>query len=86
MTWKATTPPGTAVSLRVRTGDSIATMGSWSAEFTKSPAEFGPTSTTPISPNPAPLLEVEFTLSSSDKNTTPTLHEYGVGYLCADAS
>ena len=86
VTWKATTPPGTVVTLRVRSGDSVASMGSWSQAFTVSPADIGPGAAGAITPNPAYLLEVEFALSSADKNISPTLHDYGIGYLCADAS
>ena len=82
VTWNATTPPGTAVTLRVRTGDTLTTLGTWSGEFSKSPAEIGPGNATAISPNPAEMLQVEFTLSSADKSYSPTLHDYAVAYTC----
>jgi hypothetical protein len=82
--WKATEPAGTAVVLRVRTGDSMTTMGSWSSVFSSSPAKFGPGSAAPIKPNPAHYLQVEFTLTTKSKSATPILHEYGVSYVCAN--
>jgi hypothetical protein len=83
--WKATTPPGTGVALRVRTGDSLTTFGSWSKPFQTSPAMIGPGSAGAVSPNPATTLHVEFTLFNTDKAHTPTLHEYMVSYSCIGA-
>jgi hypothetical protein len=82
VTWSATTPAGTAVSLRVRSGDSETTFGSWSKVFAASPADIGPSSSAPIKPNPSKMLQVEFTLTSKNKQATPILHDYGVEYLC----
>ncbi len=42
VTWNATTPPATGVTLRVRTGETLTALGAWSVEFSKSPAEIGP--------------------------------------------
>jgi len=84
VTWNATTPPATGVTLRVRTGDTLTTLGAWSVEFSKSPAEFGPGSANPVSPNPAVMLEVEFTLTSNDKTISPTLHDYAVVFTCVE--
>jgi len=83
VTWKATTPPGTSVTLRVRTGDTLTTLGSWSNEFSATPAEIGPGNVNAVSPNPAAMLQVEFTLASKDKTYSPTLHEYAVAYTCS---
>jgi hypothetical protein len=82
--WKATTPQGTAVLLRVRAGDSDTTLGAWSQVFGASPALFGPLSATPIKPNPATYLQVEFTLKNSNKQGTPILHDYSVSFYCAN--
>ncbi len=84
VTWNATTPPGTSVIVRVRSGDSDTTMGQWSKEFASSPAQFGPSSAQPQSPNPATYLQVEFTLKNTTKDTTPILHDYKVSFVCAD--
>jgi hypothetical protein len=83
-TWKATTPAGTSIGLRVRSGDSETAMGQWSKEFATSPAEFGPKSANPLSPNPAMYLQVEFTLKNQTKDTTPILHDYSVGFVCGN--
>jgi hypothetical protein len=37
-----------------------------------------------VKPNPSALLQVEFTLTSKDKTTSPTLHDYAVGYTCVN--
>jgi hypothetical protein len=84
--WKATTPAGTSVTLRVRSGDSDTTFGSWSTEFTSPPAEFGPKKAAAISPNPSVYLQVEFTLKNTTKNTTPILHDYGILFYCGTPS
>ena len=86
VSWNADTPAGTAVTLRVRSGDSDAAMGSWTAGLTTSPADIGPGATNAVSPNPAYLLQVEFSLTSKDKSAKPVLKDYSIGYLCADAS
>jgi hypothetical protein len=77
VTWNATTPPGTTVTLRVRSGDSETTFGSWTQGFSASPADIGS-----VSPNPSFMLQVEFTLESKDKTHTPTLHDYAITYTC----
>jgi hypothetical protein len=85
VSWKADeSPPTTQVLVRVRSGDSLTTMGSWSQTFTKSPGEFGPKSAAPIVPNPAIYLHVEFTLMTKAKDKTPKLKDYGVSYICAN--
>jgi hypothetical protein len=79
VSWKATTPAGTAVALRVRTGDSETSLGSWSQPFTGSPADLSK-----HTPNPANLIRVEFTLTSKNPTVTPILHEVGIGYDCTN--
>ena len=76
--------PGTAVSLRVRTGDTETTFGSWSKVYTASPADIGPTSAAPIKPNPANMLQVEFTLTSKNKLATPILHDVAINHTCTN--
>ncbi|MCC6746610.1 MAG: putative metal-binding motif-containing protein [Deltaproteobacteria bacterium] len=82
VTWNATAPAGTSVSVRVRTGDSEASMGPWSAPFTSSPAFFGPGSPRAISPNPSAVMHVEVNLASQIKDVTPIVHDYTVGFVC----
>jgi hypothetical protein len=84
--WHATTPPGTAVTLRVRSGDSEATFGDWTSPFTSSPANIAPGAPNGVKPNPSALLQVEFTLTSKNKTTSPTLHDYAVGYTCVNVA
>ena len=82
--WHATTPPGTDVVLRVRTGDTETTFGSWAGPFNKSPADIAPGAPQAPSPNPSYMMQVEFTLTSADKTTSPTLHDYAVAYTCVN--
>jgi hypothetical protein len=82
VTWKATEPPGTSVSLRVRTGDDLNKMGDWNKEAKSSPAELAPGKPHEVKPNPSLMLQVEFALASADKTRSPTLHEYAVTYTC----
>ncbi|MBW2459488.1 MAG: putative metal-binding motif-containing protein, partial [Deltaproteobacteria bacterium] len=61
VTWKATTPAGTAVAVRVRTGDSEISLGPWSQPFMSSPADLSK-----HTPNPAKIIRLEFTLTSKN--------------------
>ncbi len=83
--WKATTPANTGLALRVRSGDTGHPMGSWFGPYTKSPALLKKGATTPLKPNPAEVLQVEFTLTTTGKNITPILHSFNVSYSCAGA-
>jgi hypothetical protein len=80
--WNATTPTGTAVTLRVRSGDSDTTWGSWTNEFVSSPADISPKSANAVKPNPAKFLQVEFNLKNTTKDAAPILNSYGVGWSC----
>jgi hypothetical protein len=84
--WTATTPTSTSISVRVRSGDTETSFGSWSQVFTSSPAAIGPKASGAITPNPSYLLEVEFTLSTSDKSHVPILNDYTVTYTCANTT
>jgi len=82
VSWRATTPQGTSVSLRVRSGDSDATMGNWLGPHESSPALLDKGATIPLSPNPARFLEVEFTLKTEIKDVSPALHDFDVAFDC----
>ena len=84
MTWKATEPPGTSVSVRVRSGDSEASLGAWFGPYDHSPAVLGSGAATPLAPNPAPILEVELTLQTPLKDATPVVHDFDVTYGCVE--
>jgi hypothetical protein len=77
VSWKATLPAGTAVALRVRTGDTETSLGPWSQPFTSSPADLSK-----HTPNPAKIIRVEFTLTSKNPQATPILHDVAVGHSC----
>ena len=82
VSWKATTPPNTSLTVRVRSGDTDTTLGAWFGPYQQSPAKFGKGSPDPLVPNPAFLLQVEFTLKSVDQEDTPILHDFQVSYSC----
>jgi hypothetical protein len=85
ISWKATTPPGTQVLLRLRSGDSDASFGAWSPERGASPVALGAGSPTALAPNPASYLQVEFTLKNETKGSSPVLHEYRLDFACLKA-
>jgi hypothetical protein len=80
--WKATTPENTSLEVRVRSGNSATSLGDWVGPFSKSPADLGQTSTTPLSPNPSQVLQVEFILKTHAKQSSPILHDFQVSYSC----
>jgi hypothetical protein len=82
VSWNATTPTGTSVEVRARSGDSATTLGSWVGPESTSPFLLGATSATPLSPNPSMILEVEFTLKTTNAQETPILHDFDVAYDC----
>ena len=84
VSWSATTPTGTSVAVRVRSGDSEAALGQWFGPFQQSPAMLAKGTATPLDPNPAWILQVEFVLKTSVKNATPILHDFNVAYDCAE--
>jgi hypothetical protein len=79
--WKATTPAGTSVVVRARAGDSETTMGSWTPAASASPAPLE-SAKPPLAPNPAFILEVEFTLKTTVDTATPILHDFDVTFDC----
>jgi len=82
VTWNVTTPAGTAVRLRARSGLDPAAMGEWFAYWDASPARLGQAPVGPVQPMPAPYLEIEFELTSEDRNETPVLHDFEVTRDC----
>ncbi len=82
VTWSATTPPGTSVSLRVRAGNSATTFGQWHGPYLSSPAILDLTAASPLVPNPASMFQLEFILENSGDTYTPTLHDFQVAYSC----
>jgi hypothetical protein len=80
--WVATTPNGTSLAVRVRSGDTEATLGSWFGPYFKSPARLDSQAATPLAPNPAAILQVEFILKTTVKDASPILHDFSVGFSC----
>ena len=85
VSWNATTPTNTSVEVRLRSGDDESNMGPWQGPYQTSPVLLDPKSSTPLSPNPAIILQIEFTLKNSSKNDTPILHDFNVSYDCTQA-
>ncbi|MFH2010878.1 MAG: MopE-related protein [bacterium] len=83
--WNATTPSGTAVKLRVRSGDAPTQLGDWFGSWESSPAELGAGPVGPVLPMPARYLEVEFELSTTQQENTPILHDFTVVWDCEAA-
>ncbi|MCK5796671.1 MAG: hypothetical protein KAI47_05790, partial [Deltaproteobacteria bacterium] len=77
VSFKATLPPGTSISLDVRKGQADGTFGAWSSPYTTSPADI-----TKVTPAKASRLQVRFKLQSTTADKTPTLHEFTVRYRC----
>lgn len=76
LSWKATTPPGTTVTVSVRTGNVAepdATWSEWSAEYAD------PEKTTITSPT-ARFLQYRVTLTSTSPQATPELHRLALRY------
>jgi hypothetical protein len=83
VSWTATTPGSTSVELRVRSGNTETSLGAWFGPYSSSPALLEKNTTSPLVPNPSVLLQVEFTLKTTNKNVKPTLHDFDVAYSCA---
>jgi len=83
VSWSATVPGSTSIDVRVRSGDSATSMGAWFGPYQTSPVLLEKNTTDPLVPNPAALLELEFTLKTSNKNVKPVLHDFDVAYSCA---
>ena len=79
--WKAATPPGTGVSVRVRSGDGVGNWGAWFGPYSQSPALLKDGSPALVK-NPSHALQVELTLTSQDKTSTPIVHDLSIGYSC----
>jgi hypothetical protein len=80
--WNATTPASTTIEVRVRSGDSDTSFGNWVGPFSSSPADIGKGAATPIAPNPARILQLEFIFKSQDQTTSAILHDFDVSYDC----
>jgi hypothetical protein len=75
--WKADTPPGTAVTVAVRSGNTSEpdeTWSNWSAEQTD------PQQATIASPA-ARFLQYRVTLTTTDRSQTPALHSLALRYM-----
>jgi hypothetical protein len=79
ISWNADTPPLTAVYVRARSGDSDTSFGQWTTVASASPLVLESN----IRPNPARMLEVEVTLESQDRLTTPVVRDLRIDFTCA---
>ncbi len=83
--WDATTPGGTSVGLRVRTGNEVSSFGDWFGVWETSPAILEDPPQGPIWPDPARYIQVEFELSSQNQEISPVLHGFVVVRDCTGA-
>ncbi len=89
VTWDAATPPGTSISMKARSSDDKSTFSTatYTGNFTSSPADLlnaSPSGGGALAPNPSGFLQVEFDLTTTDKNATPALKSYTVIYECVN--
>ncbi len=82
LSWKATTPTGTAVTARVRSGDTETAMGLWSSPFQTTPVALKSGTTSKVTPNPSIYLQVELNLTTTNQSISPTVHSYALSYTC----
>ncbi len=87
VTWDADTPPGTAITMKARATDdkTMISTATFTGNYSSSPADLrnpAPSGGSALSPNPSGFLQVEFDLTTTDKNTTPALKSYTVIYEC----
>jgi Putative metal-binding motif len=83
VSWNATVPGSTSIDVRVRSGDVETNLGAWYGPYQSSPVLLEKNSTNPLVPNPSMILQVEFTLKTTNKNVQPILHDFDVAYSCA---
>ncbi len=81
VSWDATTPPGTSVSVAVRVADTRADLATtpWVEEWTSSPADLA------LEPGPVPagrFMEFELRLRSDDEEASPAVHGMAVQWQC----
>jgi hypothetical protein len=81
--WDAITPPGTTISVRVRSADDTTSLMSapWTGNYPTSPADLS-MAPGPVLPNPSGFLQVEFDFTTTDKNVTPALKSYQIVSDC----
>jgi hypothetical protein len=87
--WDADIPAGTSIEMRARSSDDQLTIGQamFTGGYPSNPG--GGLSVAdlsqppgPVMPNPSGFLQVEFDLTTTDKNTTPALKSFTVVYEC----
>src|SRR5581483_10513522 len=86
VTWDAETTPGvTAVTMKARSADSTAALGSalFTNPYLSSPADLT-AAPRPVSPNPSGFLDVEFILTTTDKSVTPKLKSFNIIWECVN--
>ncbi len=84
--WDGDYPLGTKIAVRVRSADDQVSLASapFYGEWSTSPADLS-MAPGPIMPNPSGLLDVQFVLTTMDKNTTPALKSFKILYECVNA-
>jgi hypothetical protein len=83
--WDADVPPNTQLTVHARSGNTPKpdqTWGKWTTDFTMSPADL--ITNMALDPNNTNdgFLEVEFIFATKDKNATPKLKSFDIGFKC----
>ena len=80
--WTGYEPAGTELLLVARTGSTPTLLGDYTGTYDTSPADLNQPPQGPISPNPAPYLEIRFEMYSDGQENTPSLSSVGVTWSC----
>jgi hypothetical protein len=81
--WTASEPAGTEVLLRVRTGQAAELLGEWSDTWDTSPADLNHEPGGPLTPNPAPWLQIQFEMYSDGQENSPVVGSLQVTWSCS---
>lgn len=81
--WNATLVGNGRVDVQVRTGTSVDIEQAAWTPVPSSPASFGPEANgIGLTPNPAPRIQIEITLSRGQPYTSPIVHDLDVTFSC----
>jgi hypothetical protein len=81
--WDASTPTGTALTVRVRGADTLAalTAAPWIGPWKASPADLS-MAPGPLMPNPTGFLQLEFDFTTQDPTISPALKGFQIAWDC----
>ena len=81
--WDADVPVGTGITFRARSADDPTALSTapWTGNYSVSPADLA-AAPGPLVPNPSGYIQVEFDLTTTDKNLTPALKSFQILSEC----